>query len=83
LFYDNQLIPQGNRMLTDSCIEWEELPKKRFPILFHSVTGRDTREGKNPSFFNPEEANIVVDYLQKLLDNKQRGMQKVVDCFSS
>ena len=70
-------------MLTDSCLEWEELPKRGFPVLFQSVIGKDTREGKNPSFFNPEEANVVVEYLQKLLDNKQRGMQKVFDFFSN
>ena len=76
LFYDSQLIPSGDRMLTHSCRDWEELPKKGFPVLFHSVTGKDTREGKNPSFFNPEEAVIVVDYVDKLLANKQKVKQK-------
>jgi helicase MOV-10 len=56
---------------------WDELPNQQFPIIFHSVLGKDNREGKNPSFFNPEEAIVVVDYLEKLLNNKQRGMQKV------
>ncbi len=46
-----------------------------FPLIFHSVCGLDQREHHSPSFFNLEEAVVVVDYLEKLITEK--GMLKV------
>ena len=41
-------------------------------MIFHGVVGEDKREERSPSFFNAEEAVIVVNYLEKLLTNKQK-----------
>lgn len=43
-----------------------------FPIIFHGVCGEDEREAKSPSFFNTAEIEVVVQYLQKLLQNQGR-----------
>ena len=38
---------------------WEKLPAPQFPIIFHSIKGKDLRESNSPSYFNLEEAVIV------------------------
>jgi helicase MOV-10 len=75
LFYDKELQPYADRMLRESLCQWSELPKKDFPILFHGVIGKDEREERSPSFFNADEASIVVKYVEELL--KARGVRKV------
>ncbi|KAJ3076432.1 hypothetical protein HDU98_003296 [Podochytrium sp. JEL0797] len=49
-----------------SKLSW--LPnREQFPIVFHGVCGKDEREGSSPSWFNQDEAQIVVGYLKSLL----------------
>ena len=36
--------------------------------------GEDQREARSPSYFNPEEAALVVQYVQDLLDNDKGNM---------
>ncbi len=43
-----------------------------FPIIFHGVVGVDKREGRSPSFFNPEEVIEVGKYLKALLEGQGR-----------
>lgn len=31
----------------------------RFPIIFHSIVGKDEREGSSPSWFNVDEVAVV------------------------
>ncbi len=50
-------------------------------MIFHGVVGEDKREARSPSFFNAEEAVIVVNYLEKLLTNKQKVTQTPVFIF--
>lgn len=57
-------------------LTWEHLPRQNFPLIFHSVVGVDAREAESPSYFNPEEVVIVVDYVQKLLETC--GAKKVM-----
>lgn len=40
-------------------------------MLFHGVIGEDMREERSPSFFNPDEVSIVVDYVKHLMDIKK------------
>ena len=78
LFYENELRAQGNPLVTTSLENWEKLPKRPgFPILFHGIVGEDKREARSPSFFNAEEAVVVVDYIQELLMAKE-GISKRV-----
>ena len=67
LFYANELRVMADKEERNLFCDWEHLSRKKFPIIFHSVIGEDKREGRSPSFFNPGEAAIVVDYLEKLL----------------
>ncbi|NXC35011.1 SDE3 helicase, partial [Campylorhamphus procurvoides] len=72
LFYDSELRAYESDGLDvrNLYCNWEELPKKGFPIIFHGVCGEDQREEKSPSFFNTAEIEVVVDYLKKLLQSR-------------
>ncbi|CAB9509556.1 Putative helicase MOV-10 [Seminavis robusta] len=67
MFYRNQLIPCGDRLSTHSMVKWEYLAKKGFPVMFHAIDGENMREGNSPSWFNPQEAEQVVEYVKKLV----------------
>ncbi|KAG7439173.1 P-loop containing nucleoside triphosphate hydrolase protein [Guyanagaster necrorhizus] len=69
-FYGNQLQACGDPLLTKSLETTDELPTKRFPIVFHSVVGRDQRESSSPSFFNISEATLVKKYCASLIAKK-------------
>lgn len=69
-FYRGELQSEGDIVITHSLLQAELLPKKGFPIVFHSVAGKDMREASSPSFFNVEEASLVKHYVQRLKDIK-------------
>ena len=69
LFYHGELLVHASPSKTDLLLEWEGLPKKGFPLVFHGVRGEDMQEGNSPSWFNPAEALQVVKYVQALKDN--------------
>ena len=78
LFYENELRAQGDPLVTTSLENWEKLPTRPgFPMLFHGIVGEDKREARSPSFFNAEEAVVVVDYIQELLMAKEGISKKV------
>jgi hypothetical protein len=56
-----------------------ELPKPGFPIIFEGIVGQDRRDANSPSYYNIEEAVVVVQYLEKLLRLCQAGIEKVGD----
>lgn len=70
MFYNNELKSCGDQVLVNSLCNWEHLPKRNFPLIFHGVKGKDQREGNSPSFFNPLEVSCVIDYTKKLLDSR-------------
>ncbi|NWS21015.1 SDE3 helicase, partial [Pachyramphus minor] len=72
LFYDSELkaCESDGLDVRNFYCNWEELPKKGFPIIFHGVCGEDQREEKSPSFFNTAEIEVLVDYLKKLLQSR-------------
>lgn len=43
LFYHGELSFQAPRSVVDSLSEWNSLPKKGFPLLFHGVRVRTQR----------------------------------------
>lgn len=76
MFYEGELQVYGDELITHSMVNWEELPRKGCPLIFHSVLGRDLRESSCPSYFNPEEVKVVVNYVVSLLQGKSgRGVQ--------
>ena len=63
LFYDNELSACANPMLANSCLDWERLPNPRVPMIFHGIEGKDERENNSPSWFNADEALLVLEYV--------------------
>ncbi|CAH0563349.1 unnamed protein product [Brassicogethes aeneus] len=74
LFYHGKLIAAevNFSMLFN---DWEHLKRPGFPILFHNVHGVDTRDANSPSFYNPEEVKVVIEYVEKLLATRVSGVQ--------
>ncbi|KAK7052594.1 RNA helicase [Favolaschia claudopus] len=70
-FYNNELQPCGNRALIYSLEDSPALPKKKFPLIFHGIVGKDDREGTSPSFFNISEASQVKKYVVDLVFQKR------------
>jgi helicase MOV-10 len=69
-FYRGELTSEADVTITHSLLRAECLPKKNFPIVFHSITGKDMREAGSPSFFNVDEASLVKNYVQRLKEMK-------------
>ncbi|MBN3305229.1 M10L1 helicase, partial [Amia calva] len=66
LFYAGALCVGAEPAVVESLSDWSQLPRRGFPLLFHGVRGREMREGKNPSWFNPAEAVQVMLYCCQL-----------------
>lgn len=58
-------------MLTRLFENSDELPKKKFPIVFHGIVGRDQQEASSPSFFNIDEATLVKKYCKSLVEDRK------------
>ncbi|KAH9005655.1 P-loop containing nucleoside triphosphate hydrolase protein [Lactarius hatsudake] len=56
-----------SRLLLHSSV----LPKKGFPVVFHSIKGRELRTRQSPSYLNVLEASLVRDYCQKLTKDRE------------
>ncbi|KAJ4466995.1 RNA helicase [Lentinula aciculospora] len=74
-FYNHELQYCGSAMLTRSLEESDELPKKKFPLIFHGIIGKDLREASSPSFFNIEEASQVKKYCLNLISDRKNGIR--------
>ncbi|XP_071993717.1 helicase MOV-10 isoform X2 [Engystomops pustulosus] len=78
LFYEKELQAKADELITHAYCNWEKLPKKNFPIIFHHVLGKDEREGNSPSFFNVHEIEVLVNYLHSLLETQgKKGIAKI------
>ena len=64
LFYHGELVPRATPTTSHVMCQWEELPKKGFPLIFHGLESEDMQEGNSPSWFNPIEAlQVSVKYV--------------------
>ncbi|XP_072237821.1 putative helicase mov-10-B.1 [Leuresthes tenuis] len=78
LFYQNELLVFADQMECEAYCNWDDLPKKGFPVIFHGVMGKDEREANSPSFFNVSEIEILVSYLTKLVETQgKKGLPKL------
>lgn len=64
LFYNSSLVACANKAVSYSFADWLHLPSPGTPVVFHGVEGADMREGTSPSWFNPHEVNVVLDYVE-------------------
>ena len=76
LFYNGELQPCADKLVRESLCQWEHLPCKGFPLIFHGVSGEDAQEANSPSFFNLQEISVVMDYVEKLLDTRGIPIKK-------
>lgn len=78
LFYENELQVFANQMEREAFCQWEHLPRKGFPVVFHGVMGKDERESNSPSFFNVTEIEVIVNYLNNLMQTQgKKGLPKL------
>merc|ERR1719318_232311 len=79
LFYSGELVAGGDQALlarlTSFPLLTPQARQKGVPFVFHGVVGRDQKEARSPSFFNAEEASIVLDYVTELTSMKQHRVQ--------
>ncbi|KXN80947.1 Putative helicase mov-10-B.1 [Leucoagaricus sp. SymC.cos] len=74
-FYRSELQSCGDSAIVRSLENFDELPKKGFPIIFHGVIGKDAQEKSSPSFFNADEAILVKKYCESLIGNRKKGIR--------
>lgn len=70
-FYSDDLQPFASPTTINYYINSSYLPNKKFPIVFHAVSGKDDREASSPSFFNIDEVLVVKNYVQKLKEDRK------------
>lgn len=70
LFYEGELQACANPLLSERMCGWEALPQKDVPILFHAVIGEDMQEPNSPSFYNPQEISVLMEYVDKLVKKR-------------
>jgi len=75
-FYDGDLLASADIFTMNSLINWEHLPRKGFPLIFHGVEGTDEREGNSPSWFNREEVQLVKEYAGLLVKGTRSNRVK-------
>ena len=68
-FYDGDLQQCADMATINYYLNSTILPSKKFPIIFHAVSGKDEREASSPSFFNTDEVAVVRSYVEKLKQN--------------
>ena len=78
-FYDGDLIASADITRSHRFINWEHLPRRGFPILFHGCQGEDTRESNSPSWFNPDEVQYVKSYVDLLVKDTRQNRCKPED----
>lgn len=64
LFYSNELVEVA---WGDKLSQWDQLPTRNFPVIFHGVNGTHARESNSPSWFNVDEIEVLDKYLDILL----------------
>lgn len=77
-FYDNELRPSSSPAIANALIGWEHLPNKSFPLIFHGVEGENMREGTSPSWFNPVEVDVILNYVNLLIKTGKAGIEDIM-----
>ncbi|XP_071332381.1 putative helicase mov-10-B.1 isoform X2 [Trachinotus anak] len=78
LFYKGELQPYAQKEKCCSYCQWEHLPKKDFPLIFHGVAGINERDANSPSVYNLAEVEVLKEYLKSILDHlHKKGVTKI------
>ncbi|KAJ7150890.1 P-loop containing nucleoside triphosphate hydrolase protein [Mycena crocata] len=70
-FYKGELQQCGDPRVINAYIDSPLLPNKKFPIVFHAISGKDDREAASPSFFNIDEVSQVHSYVEALRSDRR------------
>mmetsp|Transcript_4655 Transcript_4655/g.14067 ORF Transcript_4655/g.14067 Transcript_4655/m.14067 type:complete len:752 (-) Transcript_4655:467-2722(-) len=68
LFYEAELIAAGDKAVINSLCEWQDLPASEVPLIFHGIVGEEMQRPNSPSWFNMDEAHLVLGYVRKLVE---------------
>ena len=72
-FYGGDLEACADPNVVNAYLGTRHVVNPKFPIVFHSISGKDNREASSPSYFNVDEAGMVKEAVVKLLtDTKIR-----------
>ena len=78
-FYKGDLRACADRSKTHRVVgRWSGLVSDKFPIVFHSVRGKDCRDKHSPSYFNADEILVVKEHLTSLLNEPSLNLRKSV-----
>ena len=55
-----------------------QLANRKFPVVFHAISGENERESSSPSYFNIDEATEVVDYVKELLRDRSHPVRECI-----
>ncbi|KIK60714.1 hypothetical protein GYMLUDRAFT_167548, partial [Collybiopsis luxurians FD-317 M1] len=69
-FYGGDLQCCGDPRVINFYLDSSHVVSKKFPIVFHSISGKDDREASSPSFFNIDEVTQVKQLVQKLRSDR-------------
>ncbi|KAF5361203.1 hypothetical protein D9757_013607 [Collybiopsis confluens] len=61
--YGGDLECCGNPKVINFYLDSQHIVAKKFPIVFHSIAGKDDREASSPSFFSINEATQVKELI--------------------
>ena len=75
-FYGGELEVCGSPTVINSFLRSPVLVNQRWPVVFHYVSGENERESTSPSYFNIDEATEVLEYIKKLLRDRQHPIRK-------
>lgn len=70
-FYRGDLECCGDPKVINFYLNSTHLVARKFPIVFHAISGKDDREASSPSFFNIDEVTQVKSLVQKLRDDRK------------
>ncbi|XP_053685734.1 putative helicase MOV-10 [Sabethes cyaneus] len=80
-FYGNELICVAPREEVALAMDWKWLPNKSFPIILHTVFGKNEQGERSKSRFNAKEIDLVEFYLDFILkagvNGRKIGQQEI------
>ncbi|XP_073813654.1 uncharacterized protein isoform X2 [Musca autumnalis] len=67
MYYNSELEARANIDDVSLTKHWHLAPNKNYPIIFHSIEGESLSDKKSPSLYNPDEVEIVMEYVKDLM----------------
>ncbi|KAI0824891.1 P-loop containing nucleoside triphosphate hydrolase protein [Trametes gibbosa] len=74
-FYNNELQVCGAPATINALLGSPMLVNRRWPVVFHYISGENERESTSPSYFNIDEATEVLDYIKELLRDRRHPVR--------